>query len=279
MGDLGQQLGPVVGLAEQIAPLLKPRDDPSPNQVFYGTVLLPGWTRRESAFVKIFPHQVRPQLVFNEVIAHLIAIQLELPSPLTFPCACRTSLLKGGGGNSDGEFVLGVASIDGRPKRFKQVIRSSDCKWEDIMNWPYAAHIAVFDELICNDDRHIGNLVRCGEHDYMAIDHERILRGEPWFTAELDAVSPCDANGLASTIAEGTDQVMRQRMIQIASRYVLSHLLYTPELAGPLEAICGAPHGSTDKLVTMLNARRVALPRLMQWHTQKGELFRASTFR
>jgi hypothetical protein len=273
------------GIAEQLTPLIR-GDVDSANDVYVGFVVLPGGETRERAYVKIFPPADRHQLVFNEVIAHHVAIQCSLPSPLTFPCACRVSLLKSStravmAPDSNSEFVLGVASIDGHPKSLMQKISYSAYKWADLMNWPHIAQVAVFDELMGNDDRHIDNLIRCGNHDYVLIDHERIIFGEPWFNLDLELMRTkrCDANALADTIAEGGDQVMKQRMISLAQRYVRQNILYVPEISSGIERLCRAPNGTTDKLFQLLNDRRTLLPSLMAWHTQKGDLFRASTFR
>jgi hypothetical protein len=274
----GDVASDVFGMAEQLFPLVRGRDVRSPNRIYVGTALAPGGQRREQVFVKIFPTQFRRQLVFNEVIAYHMAVQLELPSLATFPCACRASLV---GEQTESKYVLGVATVDGKPKRFKQVGSASLVKWEDVMNWPYVAHVAVFDELLGNVDRHIENLIRYGERDYFPIDHERIFFAEERIDGDLDDLCSrrCEPNALAGTIAEATDQVMRQRMLHVAQRYVMEHMLFAPGISHSLESLCGLPNGTTDKLVDMLNKRRVILPTLMQWHLQKGDLFRASTYR
>jgi len=178
-------------------------------------------------------------------------------------------------------FVLGVASLDGTPKNIKQTISTSDAAWADLMNWPNVARLAVFDELMANDDRHLNNLIRRGPHDYLVIDNERILFGEHWFNRDLKPLQRrrCDANVLADTISETTDQDIRQRMMRIAQHFVMTTLLTVPEIADNLERLCGAPPGTTARLIEMLNDRRTFLPTLMQWHAQKGDMFRASTHR
>jgi hypothetical protein len=124
-------------------------------------------------------------------------------------------------------------------------------------------------------------LIRCGPHDYLLIDNERIVFGEPWFKLDLMDLCNrnCDANVLADTIAEGTDEVMRRRMMDIAQRLVMDTILVVPDIAQKLEHRCGAPPGVTEQLIEMLNRRRTLLPSLLQWHLHKGDLFRASTHR
>jgi hypothetical protein len=39
----------------------------------------------------------------------------------------------------------------------------------EVMSWPDVARVAVFDELLGNDDRHINNLVRRGPRDFLPI--------------------------------------------------------------------------------------------------------------
>lgn len=149
------------------------------------------------------------------------------------------------------------------------------------MNWPHVARVAVFDELVGNDDRHLENLIRRGRHDYTLIDNERILFGEPWFKLDLNELRMrrCDANVLADTISEGTDEIMRRRMLDVAQRLVMETSLHVPEVAQSMEQMCGASAGTTERLVEMLNRRRSLLPSLLQWHLQKGDLFQASTNR
>jgi hypothetical protein len=274
------------GFAEQLNPWFRSSDSKSPNDIYVGTVVLPGGEMRRRAFVKVFPPAVRGQLVYNEVIAHHLAVQCALPSPFTFPCACHSSLLKISTRNTmapdpDSPFILGVASLDGADKSIKQTGGSFATKWADLMNWPHVANAAVFDELMGNDDRHIANLIRSAAHEYVLIDNERMLFGESWFQRDIKEFSArkCDANVLADTIAEGSDTVMRQRMIHLAQRYVMNTILTAPDVGKSLEHQCGAPRGTTDRLIDILNQRRTLLPSLMQWHLRKGDLFYASSNR
>jgi hypothetical protein len=276
----------VCGRAETLNPTLRTPSNTSPNDVYRGTVVLPGGRERASAYIKVFPPGTRHQGVYNEVIAHHLALQCQLPSPTTFPCACPVSLLLKGsretmapGGRYP--FVLGVASFDGSHKGIKQNILESPAQLADLLNWPHAARLAVFDELLGNDDRHLGNLVRCGPHDYLLIDNERILFGEPWFERDLTQLQTryCDANALATTIAEATDEVMTQRMMSIAQHFVSQTLLVVPEIAARLEQISMAPVGVTTQLIDLLNDRRTRLRGLMHHHLRKGDLFQARTNR
>jgi hypothetical protein len=276
----------VCGRAETLNPTLRRPSNNSPNDVYRGTVVLPGGRERAPAYVKVFPPSTRHQSVYNEVIAHHLALQCMLPSPTTFPCACPASLLLKGnremmspGGRFP--FVLGVASFDGAHKGTKQSMLESPAQIADLLNWPHAARLAVFDELLGNDDRHLGNLVRCGPHDYLLIDNERILFGEPWFKSDLTPMQTrhCDANALASTIAESTDEVTTQRMMSIAQHFVSQTLLVVPEIATHLEQVTMAPIGITTHLIDLLNNRRNRLRGLMHHHLRRGDLFQARTNR
>jgi len=276
----------ICGVAEQLTPWLRTRDVKSPNDVYVGHVCLPSGARRSRAFVKVFPPSQRNQSIYNEVVGHLLAAQCGVPSPLTFPCACHRSLLRSGSlsvmaPDPKSPFVLGVASVDSSAKALPQTTRASGAIWADIMNWPYVAHAAAFDELMGNDDRHIENLIRCGPRDYTLIDNERILFGEPWFNLDLNELRTrrCDANVLADTIAEGTDEVMRRRMMDIAQRMIIATPLTPPVIAERMEPMCNAPPGITDRLIEMPDSRRLILNTLLQWHLEKGDLFRASTNR
>lgn len=285
MNDLTCNGSGLIGFAEQLNPLVRARSE-SINDVYVGHVVLPGGSRRAQAYVKMFPFATRGQLAYNEFIAYHLAVQCGLPTPLTFPCACRVSLLRKptreimcpSGGS---QFALGVASIDVSSKKLTQRGMASEVIWADVMNWKYIANVAVFDELLGNDDRHIDNLVRIAPGDYSIIDNERILFGESWLGTDTMALvsRQCDSNVLADTIAEGTDEVARQRMLRLAQWFVRETVLHAPEQSESIEKLCGAPVGTTDHLIDMLNQRRNILPYLMQYHMEKGDLFRASTRR
>lgn len=98
------------------------------------------------------------------------------------------------------------------------------------MTWPEVARLAVFDELVANDDRHLENLIRQGPARYIAVDNERILFGEPWFNMDLSGFEhrSCEANVLAATIAEGPEQLIRQRMARVAQQLILGTTFTVP---------------------------------------------------
>jgi hypothetical protein len=83
MGVAGLSEGGIFGVAEELTLPLRARNDHAPNDVYRGHVTLPNGQRRTKAFVKVFPPDQRNQLVYNEVVAHLLAVQCGLPSPLT----------------------------------------------------------------------------------------------------------------------------------------------------------------------------------------------------
>lgn len=286
MQSLQSQDFSISGFAEALTPYLRSNDDDSSNDVYVGIVVQPGGLSRTHAYVKIFPKSDTELLVLNEVIAHSIAAQCEIPSSLTFPCACAKSLLRQStpamlGRNDGSTHVLAVASVDGNPKRIRQLFEDSQAAWADIMNWPQVARAAVYDELIGNGDRHVRNLVRCGLSDYVLIDHEHFLFDENWLVSNVDHLRTrrCDANALADSIAEGTDEVVRQRMIKLAQNYVLQKYFTAPINAQGLETLCHVQHGTIAQMVDILNARRLILPSLMQWHLEKGQLFRVGSFK
>lgn len=274
----------ICGRAEQLTPRIRSADSNSRNDVYVGQVVLPGGGGRCRAYVKVFPPEVRALGVYNEVIAHVFAQQCSLPSPFTFPCACDISLLRQSNVkqfqlDSTSQYILGVASVEHDHIPIRQT--GSDCAalWADVMNWSHVANLAVFDELLGNDDRHIGNLLRCAPHDYLLIDNEGILFGEDWFHSDLTNFPSrrCDSNIIADSIAEGTDDVARMRMVTMAQRYVMQVQLQQPPIHARLEQLCRAPAGITMQLVHTLNTRRQHLPQLMQWHVSKGDLFKVSS--
>ncbi len=276
-GDLG-----VIGFSEQLTPMLRAPNS-SVNDLYVGRVFIPSLKLRIPAYVKIFPPSVRGQCAFNEVIAHNLAAQCSLSMPPTFLCACRLAQLRNAtkdrmAGDASSDFVLGIASLDVSVRNIQQTFSRSDIAIAEVMNWPEVARLAVFDELVANDDRHLENLIRQGPARYMAVDNERILFGEPWFNLDLSVFDhrSCEANVLAATVAEGPDQLVRQRMARIAQQLILGTTLTVPVGADVLERRCSAPAGATARLIGMLNRRRLRLSGLMQWHLKKGDLFQES---
>jgi hypothetical protein len=271
------------GVAEQLTPLLRRRSPNSTNDVYVGLVALPNGNGRSKAYVKVFPPSQRNQLVYNEVVGHHLAVQCGLMSPLTFPCACPRELLRAPTltvmAPTLDPFVLAVASVDANPGALTQRVGPTPMAWADVMNWPEIARVAAFDELMANDDRHISNLVRYGPNRYMLIDNERMLFGQPWFERDLQELKSrrCDPNVLADTIAEGTDEEARRRMMDVARRMMMGTMLQTPDVGPALESACHAPHGVTQSLVDLLNQRRVLLPSLLQWSFRRGDLFMGNT--
>jgi hypothetical protein len=271
----------LIGFSEQLTPVLRPGDR-SANDLYVGTIAIPQLDRRIHAYVKICPPSVRGQSAYNEVIAHHLSTQCSLSTPLTLLCACRPAQLRSAtrdrmAGDSS-EFVTGVASLDVAVRGIRQALPNSDAAVAEVMTWPEVARLAVFDELVANDDRHLENLIRQGPAKYIPVDNERILFGEPWFNMDLASFAgrACEANVLAATIAEGPDQIMRQRMARIAQQLILGTLFAVPAGADALEQRCSAPAGATCRLIDMLNIRRLKLLTLMQWHFKKGDLFQES---
>ena len=276
----------VIGYAESMKPLLRPRNSRRDNRVFVGTVVLPDGKHRSRAFVKLFPPGVRYQCVYNEVVARNLARQCDLPSPMTFACACPRRLLDGemaaqSSNEPPSDFVLGVASISAQPRPVKQRLDDFSAAWEDLSCWPRITDLAVFDELIANDDRHLSNLLRLGSRNYVLIDNERILFGTQWFGTDLESLISrrLDANIIADSIAMGADEIMKRRMLTAAREYALKKVLRVPSWHRELEGITRAPGGATEDLIQMLNKRRQKLGGLLQWHLQKGDLFDAGAFR
>jgi hypothetical protein len=273
-------LGSVCGIAEQLVPRV-PRN--GHNDVYVGHVVSPQGAR-ERTYVKVYGRDEGGLRVFNEVIAHSIALQCGLLSPLTFPCAVRKCFLRAESpalaeSDASSDFVLGVASVDGASSEVRQRIRASEATILDVINWSYVARVAVFDELMGNDDRRIDNLVRRGLHDYAIIDNERIVFGMRWFDLDLTNLEakPCDPNILADTLAGAIDESGRQRMMDAANHLMRVTPLFVPNMSENLERLCGASLGATQRLVQMLNRRRMGIRNLLQWHLRIGDLFQART--
>lgn len=275
----------VCGYAESLVPLVRSRDSVSSNELFKGFAVLPDGQTRSPVIVKVFPQQESGLRIYNEVIAHHLAVQCGLMSPYTFPCTCLASDLRRDGAaakSRDGksEFALGVASHDLSYKKLNQSVRSSEALEQDILLWPGCARAAVFDELVANSDRHASNLIRQGAADYRIIDHERIMFGEHWFDIEdLRDYVPRNSQGncLAQTIAKCTDDVLRQRLRHYAQIFMREVSLSVPAVSAGIERLCHTPPGTTDRLVGMLNLRMSHLPRLIQFYFADRDLFRASS--
>lgn len=274
----------VCGYAEALIPLVRPADSRGSNDVFKGFAVLPDGKTRAQVVVKLFQHGSRLR-IYNEVVAHHVAVQCGVPSPYTFPCACPTADLLRNGAKLGPEmlasdFILGVASYDVSPKKLNQVLKSSDAVEHDILVWPKCVQTALFDELVANSDRHVSNLIRQGPGDYRAIDHEGIMFGDDYFGIEsLLDYAPRNSRGncLLQTIARCTDEVLQQRLRHHAQLLLREMLLDVPSVSEGLERLCHAPLGITDRLIAMLNIRRTHLPRLVQFYFEERSLFRASS--
>lgn len=274
----------ICGSAEMLVPIVRPKDSAGVNDVYKGFAILPDRRTPVPVYLKIFPKASSSQSIYNEVTAHHLAVQCGIPSPFTFPCECPVSLLSENkralvARLEGSQSVFGVASIDVCYKQLGQASRISDALINDLLYWDSCAKVAVFDELIANQDRHMSNMIRIGRHNYRVIDHEKMIFDDSWFVN----ASPLEykgrnssANALARTIANCTDELLRQKMKRTANEFLREIVLHPPSISEGLERVCHAPAGVTERLISMLNERRTHLPRLIQMYFQENSLFQAS---
>lgn len=55
---------------------------------------------------------------------------------------------------------------------------------EDLKKWPDLPLAARFDQHVSNTDRHMGNLIRTGKHEYRLFDHGRLVTTDGHWTAQ-----------------------------------------------------------------------------------------------
>lgn len=73
-------------------------------------------------------------------------------------------------------------------KAFGRLATATKAQWEDARAWlrecPDTPAVVEFDELTCNVDRNLGNLLMAGSHA-MLIDHGRLFGGPAWTISDL----------------------------------------------------------------------------------------------
>jgi len=262
---------------------MRAKDSDVSNDVFKGLFALPGLSRREKGFVKIFPRAESHLLVLNEILSHRVAVTCGIPSPYTFPIAVPRCLVEKQSRvidtyDPDGnECILGVGSLDGNPGQISQKVNAKHVI-PQLMSWRYVAAAAAFDELIGNGDRHLGNLLRTGPSEFVLIDQERMVFERNWLASGLDGLQDqrCDSNILATTVSEGPDELLRRRMMNCAQS-LMSETLFAPAEHDLAFAQVIGVEGRVLEFFDYLNERKRGLPFLMQWHLEKGDLFRTST--
>lgn len=83
------------------------------------------------------------------------------------------------------------------------------------------AGTVALDELVANDDRHLGNIIYTpGSHEFWLIDHGRALTGTYWALWGLDDPAISVRNQLADTGAPRWDQAKRKVIIDEARNLV-----------------------------------------------------------
>jgi hypothetical protein len=71
-------------IVEQLTARLRTRSDQNQNDIYVGSVLLPGHPQRARAYVRVFPAPDRGQLVYNEVIGALPSSAMRIALTVRF---------------------------------------------------------------------------------------------------------------------------------------------------------------------------------------------------
>jgi hypothetical protein len=239
------------------------------------------WPNRERpvpAFFKTVELGIHQKLMVNEILANKIAHLRNLPIVDTCPCACRREFLLSNGasgcliGRESTPFVSGIASLDPNPHHVKQRLFPGPKLNDELLRWRHCQEVAVFDELICNPDRTIFNLLRIGPGEFLIIDHDQALGGTDW-TPELlisRLTKPLNANHLADLIISSQDQVGTYRLMKIAEEYVKFQL--PRSLADTLAIECQIEHDLAALIVDLLNQRMKMLPGFLQKYVTQRQL-------
>lgn len=240
------------------------------------------WPNRERpvpAYFKMADLGIHQKLMVNELLANKIARLRGLPVVDTCPCACRREFLLSNGatkcliGRESTQFVAGIASLDPNPHHVKQRLFPGPKLNNEILKWRHCQEVAVFDELICNSDRTIDNLLRNGPNEFLIIDHDQALGGTDWTPESLVSrlTKPLNANCLADLIISSQDQVGTHRMLKISEDYAQKFRL-PRSLVDALAIECRIEHDLARLVVDLLNQRMKMLPGFFQGYVLQQQL-------
>ncbi len=163
------------------------------------------------SFVKILPNR---QLI-SEIVCALIGRAIGLKIPRPFLVKIDKNVLP----NSQ-IWVAGMASCfgygseDAGLPNFKRAIVGQSLKNQSrlksiLQSWPDYRRVALFDELVANPDRHIGNLLFDGKDKFWLIDHSHALTGPNWTPNDLRFDAQVE-NILLQTIIYGLSLAEKQ---------------------------------------------------------------------
>lgn len=138
------------------------------------------------SFVKILPDQ---QLI-SEIVCALIGRALGLTIPRPFLVKVPREVLP-----NTGKWVAGITSClaygseDAGLHNFKRFVKTplgNQARFLAILrSWSDFRRVTLFDELIANKDRHLGNLLFDGKDKFWLIDHSHALTGPNWTPNDL----------------------------------------------------------------------------------------------
>jgi hypothetical protein len=195
------------------------------HPVVRGRIQIPVRTCSLDAYVKLLPERA---FIVESVCAWL-AQYLGLPTPDAFWVTVHRQRMHGFWpfGNDEDRLCFGTAALP-----FAQAVRL-ESQSPSVLATMYGldptllARIALFDELIGNDDRHDGNLLLTARREIRLIDHERAIGGT--------------GLGLFSTVPPPGPN----RLLQMVHKFSPTE---RAALKAPLREFCAACHAAVFRL-------------------------------
>lgn len=252
-------------------------------ETFPGMATLPDLAVSAPIYFKLFKLSHAQKAHFGELFGYRIAKARDLPVPTqTVLCACPTKLLSGPRGkvhegrDPDAPYVSGIASVELRGAGLHRLKGPDPNLEKELILWGPYPEVAVFDELLMNDDRTIYNLPHLGSGKFALIDHAAVFGGiECTFEQLRRAVAiPCRYNHVADHISAAGNIELKNRMMGIAKEYSREFKITDAILKyDQLDRLCRLPIGTTSDIAELLNKRMRELPELLHKTWIRGQLF------
>lgn len=213
------------------------------------------------AVIKLFSAEDGSKGLFNELAAYSVYRKLRAPVAYVLPVVCDVRLLKEY--LTDAElkgrsgYTLCVASVRVREAVRRTTDLPSGLLNGELVSWRDIDVAAVADELLLNADRTPQNLLRVGGKTFVLIDHERIMLGPHWTSAEIQnrRSKPSPGNHLARLLLGSSNDVGKKRLFgrcaEVESNFELSPGDFRPEI----EELTRVPSGTLDALIECVSVR------------------------
>lgn len=262
------------------------RANSTPAEIHSALARVP-WAKNHIPVVyKYFKQENEATAIANELYGYYLAKKLGLPVCKSIDvCVCDKRLLAGPsrcmeGRDPKSQWFRGIATTDETPAGIISFPPKNSTRIlvDELRGWRFLPEAAVFDGLVGNRDRNLGNLYRVREGKFLLIDHADILAGQGWSLCTLEERLQNNAipNYLAGFVAEETQKGVQDRMMAIAvdiggrKPFAPEHVGINPTLA---DKQCGLEKGTTNEVFDAIGRRQQRLPELIFHHLKCADLF------